>query len=85
MMAERVVEDGALGHELVLAPVEADEALLAVDVEPLVGRHDLGRADLLDLLVLGAALAALAVLLLQRLEPPDRIGREVLAGRASPP
>ena len=44
-------------HELVLAPVEPDETLLAVDVEPLVGRDDLGRADLLDLVVLGAALA----------------------------
>ena len=32
-----VVEDGTLLHELVLAPVEADEALLAVDIEALVG------------------------------------------------
>ncbi len=36
MIVRDAVEDGALGDEFVLPPVEADEAVLAVDVEPLV-------------------------------------------------
>ena len=72
---EDAVEDGALVHELVLAPVEADEALLAVDVEALVGGDDRGGVDLLDLVVAGAALDALAVLFLEHLEPLDGVAR----------
>ena len=59
------------------APVQADEAFLAVDAELLVGGDDLRGADLLDLVVGGAALAALAVFFLQGLEPLDRVVDQV--------
>jgi hypothetical protein len=48
-----------------------------VDVEALVGGDDGGGADLLDLVVGGAALDALAVLLGEALKPGDGVVDEV--------
>jgi len=79
--AEHVVEDGAFLHKLVLAPVEADEAFLAVDVQPLVADTTAAALNLLDLLVTRCGACALAVFLLQRLEPLDRIWRQVFSRR----
>jgi len=61
----------------VLAPVEADEAVLPVDVQALIGGNDGGGVDLLDLVVAGAPLDALAVFFLEHLEPCDRAGGQV--------
>ena len=63
MIVEHAVEDRALGDELVLAPVQADEAVLAIHVETLIRGDDRGGVDLLDLVVARAALDALAVFL----------------------
>ena len=64
--------------EFVLAPVEADEAVLAIDVQALIGGNDGGGVDLLDLVVAGAPLDALAVFFLEHLKPGDRVAGEVL-------
>ena len=64
-----VVDVGAVLHELVLLQARADEALLAVDVEFLIGLHHLGGGDGVEVLYLGQARMVLAVLLLDEAEP----------------
>src|SRR6187549_2388168 len=61
-----------------LAPVQADEPVLSVDVQSLVGGDDGRHVDLLDFIVASAALHAFAILFLKHLEPGNRIGRQAL-------
>ena len=78
---EDAVEDGAFGDEFVLAPVQADEAVLAVDIEALIGGNDLGGVDLRDLVVAGAALDPFAIFCLEHLEPRNGVTGQILEVR----
>lgn len=71
--ADHVVEGGALAEQFVLLEAETDEAIFAVDVEFFGRQGDVGSLDGLEAVDHGAALVALAVLLLDVLEVGDRV------------
>ena len=75
---EHAIEDRALLHKFVLPPIQTNKAILAIDVEALVGRDHLGGINLRDLIVAGTALEALAVFFLEHLEPSDGVSGEIL-------
>ena len=67
-----IVEVGAVADELVLLQRCADETVLAVDVELLVGFHHLRGLDAVEAANLGEARVVLAVFVLNEAEPVGR-------------
>ncbi len=64
-----VINVGTVAHKLVLLQRGAYEALLAVDVELLVGLHHLGGGNGVEVLDFGLARVLLAILALDELKP----------------
>ena len=67
-----IVDVRAVAHKLVLLQSCADEALVAVDVEFLVGLGHLAGLDGVEVANLGESLMVLAILVLEELEPRCR-------------
>ena len=64
-----VVDVGAVAHVFVLLERSADESLLAVDIELLVGLDDGGCLDGVEVAYLGAAGMLVSILVAQELKP----------------
>ena len=67
-----IVDVGAVADELILLQPSADEAFLAVDIELLVGFHNLRGLDAVEAANLGEARVVLAVFVLNEAEPVGR-------------
>ena len=75
---DNIIYVRAIEEELILLQSRTDKAILAVDIQFLVGLHDGLDVDIGKVAHLSAARVFVAVFLLERLKPIHRIFRQVL-------